>query len=138
MLAYAIAFSDAASKTLILDASVDRELMRPNPIKQVLHSDLYILLPLLFRERETPIRNFRVSIRSISFFGGCLLFSHIISSIAHAPSVADAIVAMREVIGHVSQSLAEVSSYSLKLLNQDTTGLDELEEVRTYILNNPL
>lgn len=43
--------------------------------------------------------------------------------------MADAIIALREVIGHVTQSLAEVSSYSLKLLNQDATGLDELEEV---------
>jgi hypothetical protein len=45
------------------------------------------------------------------------------------PTVGDAVVALREVQGHLSQSLLEVDAYSIKLLNQDSTGMDELEEV---------
>lgn len=45
------------------------------------------------------------------------------------PTVGDAVVALREVHSHLSQSLVEVDSYSIKLLNQDSTGMDELEEM---------
>jgi len=47
------------------------------------------------------------------------------------PTVGDAVVALREIQSHLNQSLVEVDSYSIKLLNQDSTGMDELEEVRT-------
>jgi hypothetical protein len=47
------------------------------------------------------------------------------------PTVGDAVVALREVQSHLNQSLLEVDSYSIKLLNQDSTGMDELEEVCT-------
>lgn len=44
-------------------------------------------------------------------------------------SVGDAIISLREIQNHLNQSLVEVNSYSVKLLNQDNTGMDELEEV---------
>ncbi|CAG7851075.1 SubName: Full=Uncharacterized protein {ECO:0000313/EMBL:CCA72196.1} [Serendipita indica DSM 11827] len=48
------------------------------------------------------------------------------------PSVGDAIVALREVYSYLNRSLLEVNSYSVKLLNQDSSGMDELEEARAY------
>ena len=51
------------------------------------------------------------------------------------PTVGDAVVALREVQSHLNQSLLEVDSYSIKLLNQDSTGMDELEEVRAPLLH---
>jgi hypothetical protein len=60
------------------------------------------------------------------------------------PTVGDAVVALREVQSHLNQSLLEVDSYSIKLLNQDSTGMDELEEVRSPppqhspVLNSPI
>lgn len=47
----------------------------------------------------------------------------------------DAIVALREIQHHLAQSLAEVNSYHVKLLNQDSTGMDELEEVGIRLEN---
>jgi hypothetical protein len=47
-----------------------------------------------------------------------------------APTVGDSIVALREIQNHLNQSLVEANAYSVKLLNQDNAGLDELEEVR--------
>ncbi|KAG8847887.1 hypothetical protein FRB91_011356, partial [Serendipita sp. 411] len=52
------------------------------------------------------------------------------------PTVGDAVVALREVMSHLNRSLVEVNSYSAKLLNQDSSGMDELEEVALASLDS--
>jgi hypothetical protein len=56
----------------------------------------------------------------------CILIAFIPGSM---PTVGDAIVAIRDLQTHLNQSLIEINSYSVKILNQDITDMDELEEV---------
>lgn len=101
MLSYIIAASDASGKVLVYQASI--------AIDPFIEGHLNPLLsPALSVPREgDPVHQ----------------------PPGPVPSVGDAIVALREVHSHLNQSLLEVDSYSIKLLNQDSSGMDELEEV---------